>query len=58
MCWGVGAGERKCKWRCVKLCGGGEERCGEVWWDVGLVKRGVEEDAKEGLGDVEKYGRR
>ena len=30
MCRGVGAGERKCEWRCVELCGGGEERCGEV----------------------------
>ena len=30
MCVGVGAGERKCEWRCVELYGGGEERCGEV----------------------------
>ena len=35
MCWGVGAGERKCEWRCVELCGGGDERCGEVCLDVG-----------------------
>ena len=27
---GVKAGERKCEWRCVELCGVGEERCGEV----------------------------
>ena len=30
MCWGVRAGEGKCEWRCVELCGVGEERCGEV----------------------------
>ena len=30
VCWGVGAGERKCEWRCVELSGGGEEKCREV----------------------------
>ena len=34
MCWGEGACERKCEWRCVELCGEvrrGEGKCVEMW---------------------------
>ena len=31
MCWGVGAGERKCEWRCVGEVRRGVEKCVEMW---------------------------
>ena len=51
VCQGVGAGEKKCEWRCVRVVWGSVLKCG-----VGEERSGGR--CKGGFGGVKKYGRK